>query len=179
MQIFVSRICSAFQLRGKPDVLGFTLIEILVVLFIVSVMTGIVVANIPALTVTDSFDTEMNRLRTLMMLAHDEAVSGSEELGFRTHGDGYEFLRYVDVEQKWELLEERPFRPRQLHDGQSISLRIEDVTLTIGEDDPPAVLILSSGEVTPFHLILEDDLGSRVLTADGYGGFEWDDGREG
>ena len=179
MRTFVSRICNDSSSKVRPWARGFTLIEILVVLFIVSVMTGIVVSSIPALVVTDTFDTEMRRLKALMTLAHDEAVSASAELGFRTEGSGYEFVRYDDEGQQWVTLDERPFRPRQLEEGQFLSLRIEDVPLTIGEDEPPAVLILSSGEVTPFELRLKDDLGSRILTADGYGGFEWDNGNEG
>lgn len=188
MRTFATRTSDLSSRSAKPiqpgflgalGSLGFTLIEILVVLFIVSVMTGIVVANIPALTVTDAFDTEMDRLRTLLTMAHDEAITASEELGFRTVGTGYEFLRYDDVEQKWLLLEERPFRPRRLSDGQSVTLRVEDVTLNLDGEESPAVLLLSSGEVTPFELILEDELGSRLLTADGYGGFEWDSSDEG
>ena len=179
MRTFVSRICNDSSSKVRPWARGFTLIEILVVLFIVSVMTGIVVSSIPALVVTDTFDTEMRRLKALMTLAHDEAVSASAELGFRTEGFGYEFVRYDDEGKHWVTLDERPFRPRQLEEGQFLSLRIEDVPLTIGEDEPPAVLILSSGEVTPFELRLKDDLGSRILTADGYGGFEWDNGNEG
>ena len=70
MRTFVTRICNDSSSKVRPWVRGFTLIEILVVLFIVSVMTGIVVSSIPTLVVTDTFDTEMRRLKALMTLAH-------------------------------------------------------------------------------------------------------------
>jgi len=41
---------------------GFTLIEILVVLFIVSLLTGLVVANLPAFVSQADFEEEAERL---------------------------------------------------------------------------------------------------------------------
>ena len=42
---------------------GFTLIEILVVLFIVSLLTGLVVANLPGFVTTADFEEETQRLK--------------------------------------------------------------------------------------------------------------------
>ena len=56
---------------------GFTLIEILVVLLIVSIMSGVVIANLPSLTRSADFDAEVKRLQIVMELAREEALSST------------------------------------------------------------------------------------------------------
>ena len=62
---------------------GFTLLEILIVLFIVAIMSGVVVANLPSFAQTDDFDTETRRLKTLLDLARLEAQVQTSEFGFK------------------------------------------------------------------------------------------------
>ena len=53
----------------KSRTTGFTLIEILVVLLIVSIMSGLVIANMPSMTRTADFETEVKRLQLVLELA--------------------------------------------------------------------------------------------------------------
>ena len=162
---------------------GFTLIEILVVLLIVSVMSGIVVVNMPSLSSSSDFDEEVKRLHTLLQLARDEALMQSAELGFRPDRDrfgkisGYSFLVYDDLNQTWTPLEQAPFRPRSLEEGVLLQLFIEGDSDQFRLDDEqenlPPVMLLSSGETTPFELTVyrEPDL-SVTLKSDGYSPIE-------
>ena len=52
---------------------GFTLIEILVVLFIVSLLTGLVVANLPAFVSQADFEEEAERLKFVFEYGHETA----------------------------------------------------------------------------------------------------------
>jgi len=164
---------SSFSVRR---VRGFTLIEILVVLFIVSIMTGIAVVNLPRFTQTGDFDTEANRLKVVLEMLREEALVQANEYGLRPERKGYQFFIYNEMHQVWELLQERPFTSRTLPADIRLSVRVEGHELQFGEEDAPPILILSSGEITPFELRIEsdkdDDL-QRTLESDGYGAIVW------
>ena len=153
--------------------------EILVVLVIVSALTGIVVARFPTFTRTADFDEEGNRLVALLDLLHLEAQAQANEYGFAPTETGYRFYRYDESLPGWAELEERPFQARELAAGVSISVKVEDSELALlsaNDEVAPPILVLSSGEMTPFELTLSsDDADSRpkVLEADGFGGVQW------
>lgn len=159
---------------------GFTLVEILVVLLIVSIMSSVAIFNLPGMAQNSDFDTEVDRLEVLLELAREEALMQSSELGFRVDRDrfgaptGYSFYVYDDLNQQWTGYDRAPFKPRQLEEDIRLSLQIEGDTdrfrLDAEESDNlPPVMLLSSGETTPFDLIIyrEPDL-SVTLRADGY-----------
>ena len=76
----------------------------------------------------------------------------------------------------WELLQERPCAARKLPASIHISGRVEGHELPFGEGDSPPILILSSGEITPFELTIESELDDdlqRTLESDGYGAIVW------
>ncbi len=155
---------------------GFTLLEILVVLFIVSIMTGLTVINLPRFTQTGDFDSEVNRLKVVIEMLRDESLIRANEYGFRPHRDRYDFYIYNELKQSWELLDQRPFASRELPDDISLSLRVEGGDLEDDEQQAPPVLILSSGEITPFELEIRsrtDRNLSRILESDGYGDIFW------
>ena len=62
---------------------GFTLLEVLIVLFIVSLMTGIVVVSLPSFTQSDYFDRESQRIRVLIRMLSEEAVTQSNDYGLQ------------------------------------------------------------------------------------------------
>lgn len=155
---------------------GFTLIEILVVLFIVSIMTGMVVVNLPRFAQTGDFDTEANRLKVVLEMLREEALVQANEYGLQPGSRGYEFYIYNERYQVWELLQERPFAARTLPADVRLSVRVEGHELQFGEEDTPPILILSSGEITPFELKIESDMDNgllRTLESDGYGAIVW------
>ncbi len=157
---------------------GFTLIEILVVLLIVSIMSGVVVVNLPNFADSSDFNEEVKRVNVLLELARDEALMQSSELGFQLDRDrsgqftGYSFYIYDDLNQTWNGFDRAPFKSRTLDDGIRLQLLIEgenQFRLDDEEEDLPPVMLLSSGETTPFDLIIyrEPDL-SVTLRSDGY-----------
>lgn len=168
-----------FDMRGpmSPRVTGFTLIEILVVMFIVTIMAGITIANLPQFARTGDFDTEARRIKVLLEMAREEALLQASELGFEPGKDGYRFLVYNDADERWAGMTGRPFQPRQLDAGVVLSLRVEDNEIVLGEEGQtmPPVLLLSSGETTPFELTIEMQSGeaSQTLVSDGIGQLIW------
>ena len=152
---------------------GFTLIEILVVLLIVTVLVGITVPRLPGFVDTADFDMEARRLELLLNMARSEAVMDSVEFGFDLTDNGYEFLLYDDSVRRWRR-QESPYQARQLPEGLMLDMRLSESDFNLEGGDLPAVLILSSGETTPVNLTFESHgQYRRVLKTDGYEPFTW------
>lgn len=150
---------------------GFTLIEILVVVLIISIVTVGAILSLSALGHDDQLDTERDRLVDLLNYARDQASLQTRELGLYCTLDGYRFLEFNPLTNLWEdVTEDDALRPRQLPDGLQMSLSIEshEVVLktsadaqearkTDALDYKPHVMIFSNGDLTSFVLTLERD----------------------
>ena len=163
-------------MRARPIPKGFTLIEILVVLLIVTILAGVTIARLPAFAQNADFEAETRRLQLLFTMARQESILDSTEFGFRLTDNGYQFLKYDDGSQSWEEAE-RPFQERSLADELKLVIEAESDGFSLMGKNLPPVLILSSGENTPFRLILQSRLErtSRILMSEGYGEFVWDE----
>ncbi|MDA7753740.1 type II secretion system minor pseudopilin GspH [Pseudomonadales bacterium] len=163
---------------------GFTLVEILVVLIIVSVMSGIVVTSLPSSFQNSDFDEESLRLKTVIELIREESLTRASEYGLKTDKDNYSFFVYNEIEQNWTQLNTKPYAEHKLGYGILLKTSIEDneLILTDEEDEEssvpnaPRILLLSSGEMTPFEITIA--LGrdkTRTLVSDGYSELAWQD----
>ena len=161
---------------------GFTLVEILVVLIIVSVMSGIVVTSLPSSFQNSDFDEESLRLKTVIELIREESLTRASEYGLNTDKDNYSFFVYNEIEQNWTQLNTKPYAEHKLGYGILLKTTIEDneLILTDEEDEEssvsnaPRILLLSSGEMTPFEITIA--LGrdkTRTLVSDGYSELAW------
>lgn len=156
---------------------GFTLIEILVVMFIVSIMFGVTVANLPGFAGTADFELESRRLKTLLDIAREESMAQALELGFMPKSDGYAFYVYNEIEQNWVEYNEAPLHRRTLPEGIKLDLKIEGESLKLvaeKESSIPPLLLLSSGETSIFTLtIYQGREIERSMNCDGYGDINW------
>lgn len=160
---------------------GFTLIEVLVTLFIIGVLAGVAVLRMGSADQDEIVDREAQRLRHLMGMARDEALLGNREWALELSGDGYGFLRLDRDTDRWGRVEDPPFASHALPDDFALRLSVEGRdkvgaadarTLSRSTAGPrPALLFLSSGEMTPFQLdvIGPGDAQPRRLTGDGFG----------
>jgi len=137
---------------------GFTLVEIMVVVVIVGIMASFAVLSIGNRALDDRLETEARRLNQLLTLAADEAVLQGVELGFQRTGDGYVFLA-LGPDGKWApLVESDALRARSLAEPFYLELMVEGRRVAPPEageekgETVPQVLLLSSGEATPFRL---------------------------
>lgn len=136
---------------------GFTLLEVLVVVFIIGLLAGLAVLSVDDRAADDRLQQEAQRLDALLETAAEEAVLFGVELGLEITRDGYRFLR-LDADG-WTPItaQDSPLRPRALDENTTLRLIRADGE-EIGDEDGdaprPDVLFLSSGEITPFELAM-------------------------
>ena len=151
---------------------GFSLLELLVVMVIVGVLAGTVVLGFVGADREQTLRTEAERLALLIEMARDSAVQRNEEWGLYVDERRYTFAVFDADEGAWREQEERPFAARATTQA-SLSIRVEARELAAATTQmgkrPPAVVIFSSGEQTPFEIELKPDWESRpwVVRSDG------------
>ena len=156
---------------------GFSLIEILVVLTIIAFATKMVVYSLEG-SAEDELDTQALRLHTTINMASEFAILNQIELGLMVEENTLEFLVFDG--EKWITFDrEDLYKPIELDERLKLTLNLEDLAwsqenlleqanwrelMSGGDDDSlleleklkiPQVLILSSGEVSAFQLIVE------------------------
>lgn len=139
---------------------GFTLIEVVAVLFIVGIMAAFAVIAMGDGGHDRILEQETRRLGALVELARDEAILGGEAraIGFTRHG--YAFLQQYRVDERsyeWlPLDEDRSLRPRDLAERSlEFTLYVEGVAVSLPREadrPPPHVYLEPAGDVTPFQL---------------------------
>jgi len=145
-----------FAFGGSSRQRGFTLLELMVVLVIVSIILTFVTLSAGGDSHAEQMEREAQRLAALLELASEEAVMRSEQLAVRFSETEYEFM-VLDGNEWSPLADEPAFRQRELPDGIELHLELQDnppPTLVTEKSDLPQVFLLSSGEMTPFVLTL-------------------------
>jgi general secretion pathway protein H len=137
---------------------AFTLIELLVVILIIGIIINLAVVSMRSESPSDLLRTEAKRLSSLIGLASEEALLRSELIGVLVEEDSYRFVRREA--DSWLPIEENLFRQRKLPEAISFRLLSENpVPKALKEEkQTPDIVLLSSGEMTPFELKISSQL---------------------
>jgi len=163
-----TRTAQALVAHGQR---GFTLIELLVVLVILGSLIGLAVFSTGIAGPARELRGEAERLSGLIGVLLDEAVLDNREYGLSFTREGYRVLRYDSQRAEWQALDRQAHR---LPEWAELTLELEGEEPALpGEADAaaPQLLILSSGELTPFRLRLAERRrdGLRMqLSSDGF-----------
>ena len=171
---------------------GFTLIELMVVIVILGSLVGLAVLSMGNTSSSRELRDEAQRLATLISLMADEAVLDNREYGLLISRDGYRLMRYDEADARWR--DAGNDKAHRAPDWMRLELQLDGAPLKLvapvkREDDPiglsdkrdrerrraprvqPQLLILSSGDLSPFSLTFIDQRpgGSRwVVSSDGF-----------
>ncbi|MBB5020893.1 type II secretion system minor pseudopilin GspH [Desulfurispira natronophila] len=155
----------------RHNQLGFTLIEILVVLVVVGILASVIVINFSDSSHQRELQREAQRLHAVLNIAADEAIFTATEYGFRYQRDIYIFFRYDYQRSEWIPIKEGTLRQHELPEGlQLIVEREGELVLPSREDqsqgEQPSLLFLSSGEKTAFEIKFKWEGGNFDATRD-------------
>lgn len=141
---------------------------------IIGIFVGVTVLSTDLVGFERKLEQEATRLGSLVGFASDEALLQTQDFGILICEDSYHFFVYDYDAADWIPYAVRPFEARTLEPDMLLTLRIDDreveletaaelfpsaVTGELADEDldempDPQIVILSSGEVTPFQLEL-------------------------
>ncbi len=135
----------------SPKQVGFTLIEILVVLVIIGIISTFAVLATGDFGASKRIEVAADTFANLVRLAEEEAILEPAVLGIGLTANGYQFYRYqLQVQMhkgQWEAITQlRILRARQLPSGSQLIV-IQPKTV-----NQPTLVINSNGEITPFRV---------------------------
>ena len=163
---------------------------------LMALFVSFVVVNMGGSNKADELQKQAQRFQVVFDMASDMAILNQRQLGLRLEEEKQSFhFMYLDQDQRWQLLSNddifketvlpEPFTFELQLDGlpwdtegslfddevfdEELSIRDEGVEIGDEEEKqlpPPQILIYSSGEITPFSLILkyEPDFGDDPVT---------------
>jgi general secretion pathway protein H len=151
--------------RSRPQ-RGFTLLELLVVVAIIGLLAQAVTLSMSALGNDRELEQETGRLGSLIDLLNEEALMQSRDYGIMFTETGYRFYVYDYQQLKWadpqgDRLLGRYTLPPQLTmalliDGREVPLEPDFESQDV-ENAEPQVMLLASGELTPFMIEMARD----------------------
>lgn len=143
---------------------GFTLLELLVVVAIIGLLVGAATLSMGALGNDREIEQETRRVRSVIGLLNEDALMQTRDYGVVFTETGYRFLVFDYRQSKWvepltdELLEphtlEQQLSLRLFLDGREVPLKRNFEAQDVNKLEPH-IMLLSSGEVTPFTIELE------------------------
>ena len=132
---------------------GFTLIEIMVVVTIIGILSGLVVMNIVTADPQKDLNREAQRLMAVIEMAQDEALFGRQDIGIQVTENSYSFARYgipTIQEQQDEPSKLSSTNPN-LGSGGSNSTSAA-LTAPQTNAEPEWLAIADEGEFRPYEL---------------------------
>jgi general secretion pathway protein H len=130
---------------------GFTLIEIAVVMLVIVIVLGIVSVNLEPDRDSIVRD-EANRLALLLQTAQQESILQGKVIGVVIERQGYFFMVLDDKGEFKPLSQDDVLYPRPL--PSDIAITSVEIDGAPEETDKPRLILLPTGELTVFTVIL-------------------------
>lgn len=141
------------------------------VLLIIGLMTSVAMLSI-SMGEKDPARTAARRLQSLIGLAHEEAQMQGRNLALGLWRHGWRFYELGSDEHWQPVKNERALRPRTLAHDLMLQLQLQgiDVVLSSGHKTRPQVFLLSSGEMQPFLITVDQNgIAHEHLSGDALG----------
>jgi general secretion pathway protein H len=144
------------SVKSLGSVKGFTLFEIIVVVIIVTISVSAILFSTSFISGSSDLKLLGNDLSKTMRLLYQEAIFENKNFAISVNHQGFKVLEYDG--QDWVESAQSFFRKVKLNESQHSNLIIENLVVeSVEQSDPvPHILILSSGEMTPFEWHIRD-----------------------
>lgn len=133
---------------------GFSLVEVLVVVAVLAITSGIAVVAVRGVGIERTLEREARRFADFGRLACERAVATGREHGL--HVADTRYGASLVRRGAWTLERGGALAPRDVADGTRLRLFRDGVEVVSGPtlDGDPALVCLPSGELTPFELVV-------------------------
>lgn len=134
---------------------GFTLVEVLVVLFIMSIVTSVALLSINH-NENRQLEAFTNELVQRIMLAEEQALLQPAVLGLSIKAAMYEFACYQPAENgknfSWQPMQDHLLADYAIPASMQVSIEIGGKKIALNEEvkQAPQIMISTNGDVTPF-----------------------------
>ncbi len=135
---------------------GFTLIELIVVMFIAGMIVAGVLLNTSLIDPNKKFITLTEKIGKLLHHAHQQAELNNENYALSLTKDGYVFLIYQG--DGWAPMKKKPLQRGVFAKNIKQDLSIDNKLVEVLKKDEytPHILLLASGEMSPFEWTITD-----------------------
>jgi len=148
---------------------GFTLVELMIVVFIVALMAAVAIVTISGSRHDEELVKEAERLDALFDYVREQAELQTRDYGLLVTSKGYSFVVFDVIANQWrqasedDALRERKFpegmQPVMVVEGRPIVLdkkRDDDAKKKKGiQDFTPQIMVFANGDITSFEVSLE------------------------
>lgn len=140
---------------------GFTLIEILVVLFIISIVTSVALLSISR-NQNKQLETFTNHLTQIVSLAEEQAMLQPIVLGLSLKDQAFQFSTLkndvtADKKNKWTAFQDTILGKQAIPDDIQVGVEVGNQTASSTDEADktnPQIIISTNGDITPFTIYI-------------------------
>lgn len=148
---------------------GFTLIEILIVMVIISIVAGVAMMTI-TVNRSKQYEALAKQLTRVIQLAQQEAMLRPATIGFGISDRAYRFFIFKRDAKKhkthWQPITDPGLATHNLPDKTHIALQVSGQPMPA--DETPQVIISASGDISPFVILIGADNDAPLWQVTGY-----------